>query len=156
MNHIRIWWMSQQLSYGDACQMWTWYTIGNQCFDSVGNSENNEREEIYLIPPPMMCYTRSIAWRFYVYLYMMTPSNGNIFRITGPVNSPHKGQWCRALMFPLICFWINSWVNNLETGDLRCHRGHYDVIVMTKGTGFTPPCSISSNDIKNTFLIFLS
>ena len=23
-----------------------------------------------------------------------------------PVNSPHKGQWCRALMFSLICAWI--------------------------------------------------
>ena len=29
-----------------------------------------------------------------------------------PVNSPHKGQWRRALMFSLICIWINGWVNN--------------------------------------------
>ena len=49
-----------------------------------------------------------------------------------PVNSPHKGQWRRALMFPLICAWINSWANNCETGDLRRHRTHYDVIVMGK------------------------
>ena len=48
-----------------------------------------------------------------------------------PVNSPHKGQWRGALMFPLICAWINAWVNNRETGDLRRHRAHYDVIVMT-------------------------
>ena len=27
-----------------------------------------------------------------------------------PVNSPHKGQWRGALMFSLICTWINSWV----------------------------------------------
>ena len=27
-----------------------------------------------------------------------------------PVNSPHKGQWRRALMFSLICAWINGWV----------------------------------------------
>ena len=47
-----------------------------------------------------------------------------------PVNSPHKGQWHRALMFSLICVWINDWVNNREAGDLRCHRGHYDVTVM--------------------------
>ena len=47
-----------------------------------------------------------------------------------PVNSPHKGQWRGALMFSLICVWINSWVNNRETGDLRRHRAHYDVIVM--------------------------
>ena len=47
-----------------------------------------------------------------------------------PANSPHKGQWRGALMFSLICVWINGWVNNRETGDLRLHRGHYDVIVM--------------------------
>ena len=43
-----------------------------------------------------------------------------------PVNSHHKGQWRGALMFPLICAWINRWVNNREAADLRC----YDVIVM--------------------------
>ena len=34
-----------------------------------------------------------------------------------PVNSPHKGQWRGALMFSLICIWINDWVNNREAGD---------------------------------------
>ena len=48
-----------------------------------------------------------------------------------PVNSPHKGQWRGPLMFSLICVWINGWVNNREAGDLRRHRGHYDVIVMS-------------------------
>ena len=48
-----------------------------------------------------------------------------------PVNSPHKGQWRGALMFSLICVWINGWVNNREAGDLRRYRAHYDVIVMT-------------------------
>ena len=33
-------------------------------------------------------------------------------------------------MFYLICVWINGWVNNREAGDLRRHRGHYDVNVM--------------------------
>ena len=47
-----------------------------------------------------------------------------------PVNCPHKGQWCGALMFSLICVWINGWENNREAGDLRRHRTHYDVIVM--------------------------
>ena len=47
-----------------------------------------------------------------------------------PVNSPHKGQWRGALMFYLICVWINGWVNNREAGDLRRHLGHYDVSVM--------------------------
>ena len=47
-----------------------------------------------------------------------------------PVNSPHKGQWRGALIFYLICAWINGWVNNREAGDLRRHRVHYDVTVM--------------------------
>ena len=47
-----------------------------------------------------------------------------------PMNSPHKGQWRGALMFSLICVWINGWVNNRETGDLRRNHDHYDAIVM--------------------------
>ena len=44
--------------------------------------------------------------------------------------SPHKGQWREALMYSLICAWINDWVNNREAGDLRRYGVHYDVIVM--------------------------
>ena len=70
---------------------------------------------------------------------MMTSLNGNIFSrhwsfVRGihraPVNSPHKGQWREALVFSLICVWINDWVNNREVSDLRRHRTHYDVIVI--------------------------
>ena len=47
-----------------------------------------------------------------------------------PVNSTHKGQWRGALVFSLICAWINAWIINREAGDLRHHRTHCDVIVM--------------------------
>ena len=47
-----------------------------------------------------------------------------------PVNSLHRGQWRGALVFSLICAWINGWVNNGEAGDLRHHRAHYGVTVM--------------------------
>ena len=50
-----------------------------------------------------------------------------------PVNSPHKVQWRDALMFALICAWINGWVTNGEAGDLRRHRAHYDTTVMDHG-----------------------
>ena len=62
-----------------------------------------------------------------------------------PVNSPHKGQWRGALMFCLICTWINGWVNNREAGNLRLHRPslpcervmmHH---VMTLGYGYLFP-----------------
>ena len=46
------------------------------------------------------------------------------------VNSPHKGQWRRALKFSLIYAWMKGWINNRGAGDLRRHRAHYDVTVM--------------------------
>ena len=63
---------------------------------------------------------------------MMTSSNGNISALLAICagNSPHKGQWRGALMFSLICAWINSWVNNRESGDLRRNRVHYEIIAM--------------------------
>ena len=80
-------------------------------------------------------YAHRVHW---LNIIMMTPSNGNIFRVTGhlcgnyrsPVNSPHKGQWPVALMFSLICVWINGWVNNHKAGDLRRYVAHYDVTAM--------------------------
>ena len=67
-------------------------------------------------------------------VFMMTTSNGSIFRVNGffvqgihqsLANSPQKGQWCRALLFSVIRTWINGWVNNREAGDLRRHCAHY-------------------------------
>ena len=51
-----------------------------------------------------------------------------------PVNSPHEGQWRGALVFSLICVWINDWVNNREAGGLRRYQAHYDVIVIQSQT----------------------
>ena len=84
---------------------------------------------------------------------MMTSSNGNIFRVTGPLcgefaghrwiplalsagNSRVTGEFhtqrpvTRSFDVFFICPWINGCVNNCEAGDLRRHRAHYDVIVM--------------------------
>ena len=49
-----------------------------------------------------------------------------------PANSPHKGQSRGALMYSLICAWINGRVNNGQAGDLRRHRAHYDVSVICR------------------------
>ena len=72
----------------------------------------------------------NITWWHHQWKHFLRywPSVRGIHR--SPVNSPHKGQWRGALMFSLICAWINSWVNNSEAGDLRHHRTHYDVILM--------------------------
>ena len=79
-----------------------------------------------------------------------------------PVNSPHKGQWRGALMFPLICVWINAWVNNREAGDLRRYHAHYDVTVMWyyasihKTTSLTDIQHKKHNDDVITWKLFLS
>ena len=80
---------------------------------------------------------------------MMTSSNENIFHVTGHLCGEftglrwHKGQWRGALMFTLICVWINGWVNNREAGDLRCYRTPYDVIVMCNANGAWPLAAIA-------------
>ena len=73
--------------------------------------------------------------------------------VTG--ESPHKGQWRRALVFSLICAWINGWLNNREAGYLRRHRAHYDVAVMVLYNDIYTVCGCIINKlllwIKITF-----
>ena len=54
------------------------------------------------------------------------------------VNSPYKGQWRGALVFPVICAWINGWVNNREAGDdvtvmYRSHETGYCLLIGRTG-----------------------
>ena len=64
------------------------------------------------------------------------------------VNSQHEGHWRGALVFSLICVWINDWVNNREAGDLRHYRTHYDIIVMMDAEGnMMKHQGISSNNV---------
>ena len=46
------------------------------------------------------------------------------------VDSPHKFQRCRALIFSLICAWTNGWVNTGDAGDLRCYHAYYNITAM--------------------------
>ena len=74
-----------------------------------------------------------------------------------PVNSQTKDQRRGALMFSLICAWINGWVNNREAGDLRRHRTHYDVTVMRTQVSvlYLPSCinTYSTNRVPSCTLI---
>ena len=65
-----------------------------------------------------------------------------------PVNSLPKGQWRGALMFSLICIWINGLENNREAGDLRRHRAHYDVIVVLYYTALWVGIQSSKTHLK--------
>ena len=70
--------------------------------------------------------------------HQMEPFSGLPFFANSPVTGEfpaHKGQWRGALMFSLICAWINGWVSNREAGDLRRHRDHYDVTVIVSRIG---------------------
>ena len=53
---------------------------------------------------------------------------------SSPINGefPAQRPVTRSFDVSLIYVWINGWVNNREAGDLRRHRAHYDVTVMTK------------------------
>ena len=72
-----------------------------------------------------LCHDDVIKWKHFPRYWPFVRS---------PANSAHKGQWRGALMFSLICVWINGWVNNREAGDLRRHCAHYDVIVMVSNS----------------------
>ena len=74
---------------------------------------------------------------------MMTSSNGNIFCVTDPLcgEFPGPGEFTGPGEFPtqrpvtrsfddFFDLRLNKRLNNLEAGDLRRHRCHYDVIVM--------------------------
>ena len=66
---------------------------------------------------------------------MMTPSNGNVFRVSGPLWGEFTGdRWTPRTKasgaFSLICAWTNDRVRNRDACDLRRHRAHYDVSVM--------------------------
>ena len=120
------------------------------CWTNTQLTGNSRRQDGYFTSP----LWTSVQWQ-YSMTVMTTEINGNS-AIRGPllhddvikwkhfprnwpfvrgvhrslVNSPHKGQWRGALMFSLICVWINDWVNNREAGDLRRYRAYSDVIVM--------------------------
>ena len=70
---------------------------------------------------------------------MMTSSNGNIFRVTGPLWGEFTGhRWIhhtKASDAELWYFlwsapWINGWVNTREAGDMRRYPAHCYVTVM--------------------------
>ena len=68
----------------------------------------------------------------------MTSSNGNIFRVTGPLwgnptvtgGFPSHGPMTRNFYFSLICVWTNGWANNQGVSDLKRRHAHYCVTVM--------------------------
>ena len=74
--------------------------------------------------------------------YMMTSSNGNIFRVTGHLRGEFTGdRWIPHTKASDAELWCLLWSapnkrlsTHCEAGNLRRNRAHYDVIVMNKST----------------------
>ena len=79
----------------------------------------------FLVPENSWAHDDIIKWKLFPRYW---PFVRGIQRSLG--NSPHKGQWCGALMSSLICARIYGWANNGDVGDSRRHLAHYDIIVM--------------------------
>ena len=129
--------------------MTNWYRYSQKCLLSLFrikvNISLNVLKMVHNSPTSrtLSWNLRCGPWRLHtvaVWLdFMMTSSNGNILRVTGPMCGKFtghrwisftKGQWRGALIFSLICAWTNRWANNRDAGDLSRHRAHYYVIVM--------------------------
>ena len=68
---------------------------------------------------------------------MMTSSNGNIFRVTGPLCGKFTGhRWIPLTNASDAELWYLLWsppdqtIEHQDAGDLRRHHAHYDVTVM--------------------------
>ena len=98
----------------------------------------NYPTKFYIHDPQLSCRCTHGELYSVFCINMMTSSNRNIIRVTGHFCGiftghrliPHTRPVTRALVFSLICAWINGWVKNRKAGDLRRHRAHYDVIAM--------------------------
>ena len=97
-------------------QIHSWYGSHLIKWKIIANAKNKKNRDVY---------DDIIKWEHIQRNWPFVKGNHR-----SPVDSPHKGQWCGALMFSLICAWTNGWANNRDAGDLRCHRAHYDVPVM--------------------------
>ena len=84
---------------------------------------------IWHVSPHLSCHDTCQIWKWFT----MTSSNGNIFRVTGPLWGEFTGhRWIpltKASDTELWCFlwsapWMNGSVNNREADNLRRHRAH--------------------------------
>ena len=118
VRHVLLWWSNSQLyPYTSASIMWKIYNATKVVPFSISQWTAQGRQ--------LYCFLIS-WWRHLMETFSV------LLALCAGDNSPLKGQWRGALMFPLICAWINGWVNNRDAGDLSCLRAHNDVPVMLK------------------------
>ena len=108
---------------------WTWYIIVyNTAVEMMEHTDNlmqKIHKSIVLTMELCLFHDDIMKWKHILCYWSF------VWGINwSPVNSPHKGQWHRTLMFSLICTWTNVCANNRDASDLRHHRAHYDVTIM--------------------------
>ena len=122
-----------------------------RCFLSINTSRPEQKWPTVLQPKftntfPLSQHDDVIKWKHFPRCW---PLMRGIHR--SPVNSPQKGQWCGALMFSLICAWMNDWVNTHEAGDSGRLRAHYDVTVVAQSICFA---LIFVRNIRLKYLVY--
>ena len=129
-----IWW------HKEPGHQQPWYWHGNPCASFIGHAvftKNTKSASACInvdllgISDNAVCqkYANNSWWRHqmetFSALLAICAANSPV-----TVEFPAQRPVTRALMFSLICAWINGWVNNGEASDLRRHRAHYDITVM--------------------------
>ena len=99
-----------------SCEIWTHHLTSKHVLIKSGKVDNERWK--------FVSYHVATRWRHQMQAFfaLLVICAGN-----SPATGARKGQWCRTLMFSLIC----ASINNGDAGDLRRHRAHYDAIVMS-------------------------
>ena len=126
VSYLNLWrWPPSKYTYvcvhiyvGVSVWVWVWVCRCVRCVGAIF-------KYLYMKQNYLQIHDDVIKWKHFP---RYRPFVWGIHR--SPVNSSHKGQWRGALMFSLICAWINGWVNNREAGDLRRYCAHYNVTIM--------------------------
>ena len=104
------------------------FWLRHRLFSNFPAWSANDSIYIHVVETPKdkinIYYDDFTKWKHFLHYWPFVRGNNR-----SPVDSPHKGQWRGALMLSLICPWTNGGVNNRGAGDLRRHRGHYEVTV---------------------------
>ena len=89
LNHIHMWQLSPQLSCGNNCQIWTWYSTTNMYLVML---ENNGTEEIGLVTPASGWTTciHSCPWMTKMCLLLLVTNFGSE---ADPSQTMHRRPW---------------------------------------------------------------
>ena len=112
------------------------------------------------VVPPVDIHHRDSWMSFPLWRHQMETFSALLAICAGnsPVTGefPHKGQWREALVFSLICAWLNGWIDSREVRGLRSHRANHDVIVLSEQFTVWIDVFISITSAKLQYLRYVS